>query len=456
MIRQAQPRAISAVDITGSTGRVIWKISGPVMLSSVLFTIMSTVDMFWVGRLGHREIAAVALAGSVLGVLQALAGMVSVGTLATCARFAGADDRDGVVSSLSHSIGLSGLIGLVVALATVPFGESLMRIFGAETTVVNLGTPYLELSLIVLPSFFVSMVLAAAFQALGDTRTPMWISLVTNIVHLILDPFLILGWLGAPRLGVFGAAIATAFSQVLGMTALFWILYRKGLVALRRTLQPRVFGSLLTIGAPASLQAITRPLTGMLLFRIVTSFGTAAIAAFGVGLRILNIMYIYLNGLGAACQTLVGQNLGARRPEDALRVAGRVLKLSLFLQIGVMLVLFVWAGPFIRIFNANPDVVRYGASYLHILAGFLIVLGPSTAWSGAQFGAGATRPTMVAALAANWLVKIPLAAILSRMSTFGLAGVWLGIGVSILIEAAIVGVAYFQGGWRHKELEWRS
>jgi len=426
------------------------------MLSSVLFTFQTTVNMFWVGRLGATELAAVALAGSVLGVFQTLAGMVSAGTLASCARFSGADDRSGIQESLFHSLLLGLLIAVVLALPGALLSNPLLRLFGAEPGVVAAGTPFLTLLLAFLPAYFVSVIFSSVFQALGDTRTPMWVALGVNLVNLVLDPLLILGWLHLPRLGVTGAAIATVFSQVCGALALGLILNRRGLVRFDLRIRAQALRALLGIGVPASLQAITRPLTGMLMFRIVASFGSPAIAAFGVGLRILNIMYIYLNGFGAATQSLVGQNLGAGRPDVARAVAARVQVIASALQLLVLSVLFALAPQVIRIFNTDPAIVRFGTSYLRLLAPFLVLLGISTAWSGSQYGAGATRPTMIAAVLANWLVKLPLAYILSRVTSLNLTGVWLGIGVSVVVETLVLGIFYFRGGWWHKELQWRT
>ena len=424
------------------------------MLSSVLFTFQTTVNMFWVGHLGKLEMAAVSLAGSVLGVFQTLNVLISAGTLATCARFAGAENRKGIQESVFHSLILSIALAGVIAGVTAPIAHRLLSLFGAEPRVVELGTGFLTILLVALILQFTGGALAATFQALGDTRTPMWIAIGTNLFNLVLDPLLIFGWLGFPKLGIVGAAVATASSQLIAVVLLFIVLSRRGLIVLRQRVQPKLFATLLSIGAPASLQAITRPLTGMLLFRVVTSFGSAAVAAFGVGLRILNIMYIYLQGLGAACQSLVGQSLGARRPEVAERVARRVQVIAVGLQLVVLLALFILAPSVIRIFNKDSDIIRYGVSYLRVLAPFLILLGLSTAWSGTQYGAGDTKPTAIAAVVANWLVKIPLAYILSRMITVGLSGVWLGIGISIVVEAVILGITYYRGGWRKKEIVW--
>lgn len=449
-------KPVSAVDLEQSTGWAIWQIASPVMLSSVLFTFQTTVNIFWVSRLGKQEMAAVALAGSVLGVFYTLGTLISAGTLATCARFAGANDRQGIRESLFHSLLLSIILGGIVAAASVPFSRELLSMFGAEPEVITLGADFLRILLLVSGAQFAGSALAGIFQALGDTKTPMWIAGATNLVNLGLDPLLILGVFGFPKLGIVGAALATGLSQLLAVIFLFGLLAKQGYVLFRQPIRHQLLAGLLHIGAPASLQAITRPLTGMLLFRVVASYGSSAVAAFGVGLRILNIMYIYLQGLSTACQSLVGQNLGARRPQMAEQVANRIQLIAIGLQVLVLTLLFVTAPKLIGIFNSDREVVSYGVSYLRMLAPFLILLGPSTAWSGAQYGAGDTSPTAVAALVANWLVKLPLAYILSRMTVLALSGVWLGIGVSIVVETVILGISYHQGNWRRKEVIWQT
>jgi Na+-driven multidrug efflux pump len=194
----------------------------------------------------------------------------------------------------------------------------------------------------------------------------------------------------------------------------------------------------------------------MLTMGIVTRFGTEATAAFGIGLRLLTLMYIYLGGLGSAGQTIVGQSLGQHKPELASRASHRVLWIAFLLQLAVMPVLFFLAPVLVRVFNDNPDVVRYGTQYLRVLTPMLVVVGLSTGWESAQRGAGDTKPPMVAALVSNWLIKIPVALLFARVLGLGVIGVWLGIGASIVIEAAILAVGYYRGRWLHKEIKWET
>jgi putative MATE family efflux protein len=426
------------------------------MTGQLLYTMLTVVDMFWVGRLGPATVAAVALGGAVLGVLYSVGQVFAVGVLATASRAAGADSRTGVRESLRHGLLLAVAGSIPLAVVGVLLSGNILGWFGAAPDVVTAGRGYLAILLAVLPGFFAGMVLYSGFQALGDTRTPMLVSLATNVVNFVLDPILIFGWLGLPRMGAAGAALATVLSQSGGLVAMAVILRRRGLLNLRGPVSRDACRTILGIGAPAGLQTVTRPLTGMLTMGIVTRFGTEATAAFGIGIRLLQLMYIYLGGLGSAGQTIVGQSLGQQKPDLAMRVSHRVLWIAFLLQLAVMPVLFFLAPVLVRVFNGNPDVVRYGTQYLRVLTPMLIVVGLSTGWESAQRGAGDTKPPMVAALTSNWLIKIPAALLFARVLGLGVIGVWLGIGASIVIEAAILAAGYYRGRWLHKEVLWEK
>jgi putative MATE family efflux protein len=452
----AQEKRLSSVDLSGHLGRAIWQVAWPVMTGQLLYTMLSVVDLFWVGRLGPATVAAVALGGAVVGVLYSVGQVVMVGVIATASRAAGADSRDGVRDSIRHGLllALSGSIPLAVV--GVLLSGRILAWFGAAPDVVAAGWGYLAILLAVLPGFFAGMVLYAGFQALGDTRTPMYITFVTNVVNLVLDPLLIFGWLGLPRLEATGAALATVLSQSGGLVAMAVILRRRGLLSLRGPVRREAVKTILDVGVPAGLQAITRPLTGMLMFGVATRYGTEATAAFGIGIRLLQLMYIYLGGLASAGQTLIGQSLGQKKRDLAYEVSRRVLRVAFLLQLGVMPVLFLFAPLLVRVFNADPAVVRFGTAYLRVLAPMLLVLGLSTAWDSAQRGAGATRNPMVAALIANWGIKIPAALVFAGPLGLGVTGIWFGIGFSIVIEAGILAIGYYRRRWLQKELAWEA
>lgn len=450
-----QVSCVEAALNSGRIGRATWQIAWPVMLTGALYTMLSVVDMFWVGRLGKEAVAAVALSGSVLGVLFSAGQLFTVGAMATSSRAAGANDRSALADSLSHSLLLAFIVALPLAAAGVLLAGPVLALFRPEAAVIAAGAPYARIIFLALPGFFCGMVCYSVFQATGDTRTPLVITLFTNVANAVLDPVLIFGWAGLPRLGVAGAALATVGCQSFGLAAMLWLLRRRGLLSFRGRFRLDVFRTLAAIGAPAGLQGVTRPLTGMLMFGLVTRFGTAAMAAFGIGMRALEVMFIYLGGLQSAGEVLVGQSLGRRSPDLALRVSRRVTLIALGLQLAVLPLLFIFAPQLVGLFaRGDPGVIAAGTSYLRTLAPMLVSVALVIGWGSAQRGAGATGMPMVAALVANWAVKLPLAWYLSRQ--FGLVGVWVGIGVSIVIEAALLGVGYFRRGWLRREVAWTS
>jgi len=435
-------------------GRAIWRIGWPVMLMNALWTALTIVDMFWVGRLGHVAVAAVAMGGTMLGVLFSLGQTFATATLALAARATGAGDREMLLGSLRHTLIPALACGAVLAAIGIPLAAPLLRLLRAAPEVVSTGTPYLVVLFAQLPGYYAGMVVYSLFQAMGDTRTPMYVIVGANLLNIALDPLLIMGWGFVPGFGVLGAALATAASHLLGFAVMAVILGRRGLLKLGGKLERQKLATVFRVGIPAGLHGVTRPLTGTLMFGIVNGFGSVATAAFGIGMRILQVMWIYLGGLGAAGEALVGQSLGRKDPDTARRIANRVTVIALLLQAAVMPVLFVLAPHVIRVFNANPEVVRYGTSYLRLLTPVLLVLGASMGWAAAQRGAGDTRPPMIAALVSNWAVKLPLAWLLATWTGFGLTGVWIGIGASIVVETGMLGIWYRRGGWQRKELRW--
>lgn len=435
-------------------GVAIWRIAWPVMLMQMLYTTMTIVDMFWVGRLGHVAVAAVTLSGSVLAVLFSFGQVFGVSTMALAARSAGARNEAGVRDAIKYAIVPAVVAGVVIAAVGAPLSAPVLRLVRAAPEVVEAGRLYLMVIFLHIPLYFAGIVAYSVFQATGDTRTPMFVVIVSNVVNIVLDPILIFGWLGAPKLGLLGAALATAGSQLIWTVVVGVILGRRGLLRFSREFDWRRVGTVIRIGVPAGLHAVARPLTGTMMFAIVNGFGSVATAAFGIGLRILQVMWIYLGGLGAGGEALVGQSLGRKQPELAKKVGHRVSLIASALQFGLMPLLFILAPVVVRVFNDNPEVIAYGTGYLRLLTPVLAVLGVSIGWASAQRGAGDTRPPMIAALVSNWAIKLPLAWVLAEYTGLGLTGVWVGIGASILVETALLGVWYRRGGWLKKELAW--
>ncbi len=444
---------VGYIDLERPTILNIWGVGWPVMISTISTTILTLVDIFWIGKLGASQVAGAALSSALFAVITSFGQVISAGTLAIIARYAGAGKREKISIALDHSLILALLVALPILAAGLGWSSSLLAGLGAGEIVVGFGLPYLRLLLVAVPFLYLGLVASTTLYGLGNTKTPMKINLLTGLTNMALDPLFIFGWLGFPRWGVSGAGVATLLSLILSAALNLRFLIKKQVLLLRFPhLHFSLLGKILGIGFPASIAAVTRPLTGMVMFRIAAFFGTAEIAALGIGVRVIGIPFIYLLGLGTAVQTLVGQNLGAERPDRAEDVVKKVVGISLLLQALVTTLYFLGAPQMMYAFNSNPDVVRMGTSYLRIISLSLLAMPYTIAWGGAQRGAGKTAPPMIAALVSNWAIKIPLAFLAAKQLNWGIEGVWLAIGFSVLVEAISLGAFYRGGKWKRKSL----
>lgn len=439
---------MSAVNLKKGGSTLIYKVAWPVALSALLAQFMTIVDAFWVGRLGPTALAAVGTAGSVFGVLIAFGQIVNAPVMAFVARFAGREDRFQVQAALFHGLLLAIILGLVIAASGIPSSPHLLRFLAADAEVATAGTGYLIILFIVMPFAYISGVLYTSIQATGDTLSPLLVSFVANIINLVLDPLLIFGWLGMPRLGVAGAGVATGIATLAGAVMAFVIVWRRDLL---RMSIPNIIlaGKFIKIGFFAMIQGITRPLTGTLMFFIAGLSGKVVQAAFTVGLRIIGIPFIFITGLTVATQSLVGQYLGVGNPDGAVQVVRRSSWSGFVLQIVLSALIFVNASWLVGLFSPGQDeIIRFGSSYLMVMAPFLLLLPFSMSFAGAQYGAGRTIGPAVASVAANWITKLPLAYVLSQHTKLGPAGIWLAIGISVVIETGVNVIYYAQGKWK--------
>jgi putative MATE family efflux protein len=301
---------------------------------------------------------------------------------------------------------------------------------------------------------------------MGDTRTPMLVNVAVVVLNGILDPFFIftsravtiggfpIGWLGW---GVNGAAIAAVLSGAVGLLLFVAVSLWLGRPFRwsthgRVTLVPAQFWRMLRIGAPASISMIARPLSTFLLLKVIASFGTAAIAAFGIALRSFSVNWIPYSGITAAISTLVGQSLGARDVDEAERVVVRGLAVTAVLGVLFCAVYYAWSREIIVAFDREPAVVAAGEPFLKFMALGFLFSAPMFPLVSAMNGAGDTKPPMITAFVANWPIKLPLSYVLAVPLSYGIDGVWIGMFVSIVFEAVVVFMWYRRGTWKTKKV----
>ena len=455
---------VAAIYQEGGDLRKIWSIAWPGSLSMLLFTSLSLVDLKWVSFLGTKPVAAVSLCTNIVFIIFGASYIVYAGTLALVSRALGAGDQPAARTSLFHALVLAALLGLLCAGLGYLISPPLIGFFDLEPEVERLSVIYLRL--LFLHFFFLTFgtPLSACFTAAGDTRTPLWINGITVLANVILAPVLIyrpgemvkagldLGYFGW---GIFGAGLATVFAAMLSAALFFALLPTRRFPIHWPTRQlgpwdPGELGRIIRIGVPASLAHISRPLSTLLLQKILAGYGTGPIAGFGIGLRWLGINWIFFGGLGLAVSALTGQHLGAGSPERAEAMIRRGFLLAFLVQALSTAAYFGWAAPLVAFMDPSPETLEPGVAFLQWIAVSLMFSSIGGVAAAALVGAGDTHPLMINAFLSNWLVKLPLAWVLAQSLKLGPTGIWAAMAVSLVVEGIINLLWYRSGSWKRR------
>ena len=441
---------------TGSLNRAILLLAIPMVLEMVLESLFAVVDVFWVGRLGADAIATVGLTESMLSLVMAIGFGLSLSTTAMVARRIGEKDPAGAAVAGVQAIAIGLAFSAMVGLPCLFYAPNLLRLMGASPQIVATGSGYARIALggggVIMMLFLNN----AIFRGAGDAAIAMRLLWVSNIINLILDPCLIFGWGPFPKLGVTGAALATFTGRSIGVLYQFYRL-------LRGSERLRILRSQLRVNLGVLLRLLRVSLTGILQFliahtswiglvRIVSVFGSDALAGYTIAIRILIFILLPSWGLSNAAATLVGQNLGAKQPERAQISVWRTGFYNM-LFLGIIGVIFlVFATPVIRLFTNDPAVVPLAATCLRILSYGNIAYAYGMVMLQAFNGAGDTvTPTWVHFFG-FWLLEIPLAYFLAIPRHVGANGVYISI---VVAEAAIAiaGVFLFRRGrWKGQQI----
>ncbi len=452
--RQATP---FSRDLTsGSVFRNLLSLSWPIVVNYGLNTLGPTIDMIWVGKLGAAAIAGVGVAGMAVYVINSTRLGLAMGVRAMVSRFAGAGDVDSANHVAQQGFVISAVFSALLAVGGMLFAEPLLSLMGVEADVVTEGAAYMRIMLVGSAAMSFWMMSDAIMQASGDTIVPMRIAIGVRILHVALAPVLIFGWWIFPSLGVSGAAVTNVFSQSLGAALGLWVLFT-GRSRLRLTfrhfrLDPRTIWRLLRIGIPGSVMMTQDSITYFLLTFFMIRFGTLAVAAHTVILRIEMVLFMPAWGVGMAAGILAGQNLGARLPHRAERSGWLATGLGEAMTLVLSSVLFLWPEAVIGVFTSDPELVAVASVYLRIaVVGFLFLALMAVLM---QFlsGAGDTVPLMVVGIVMGWLVQLPLAYFLPRVTDMGVLGVRWAMVIGLAVGAIGYLVYFRTGRWKRKRI----
>jgi MATE family, multidrug efflux pump len=422
----------------------------------VMESVFAIADIFWVSKLGADAVATVGITESMLALIYAVAIGVSIGATATVARRTGEKDPEGAASAAVQAIALGIALAVPIGITGALLAPKLLAFMGGSPALVATGWRYTAIMLGGNVVIMLLFLINAIFRGAGDAAIAMRVLWFANILNIVLGPCFIFGLGPFPKLGVTGAALATTIGRGTGVLFQLWTLWRgRGRVVIRRRhlkLDPAVMLRMLRLSGNAMFQVLIGTASWIGLVRIISAFGSAALAGYTIGIRIIVFAILPSWGMSNAAATMVGQSLGAGKPDRAERsvwIAGFYNMIFL----GVVGLAFVVGAPvLVRFFTSDPEVVPYGVACLRYVSYGFLFYAYGMVLTQAFNGAGDTWTPTWLNLFVFWLWEIPLAYILANVLGWGPRGVFIAITVAFSTLAVASAAVFRRGRWKLKKV----
>lgn len=429
----------------------------PIVIANVLQAGYQIIDAFWVGRLGGAAVAAVSVSFPVMFLSIALGAGLAVAGSTLIAQYVGAKNERMVNHVAAQTLLMIVLVSLVLGALGYILAPGILSLMGVDPEVYALALGFMRISFVGLVFNFTFFMFQSIMRGIGETTLPLYIVGGTVLLNFLLDPLFIFGWGPVPALGVTGAALATLGTQsiaaIVGLMVLFggkygihlaWKDFVPDMTYIRRAF---------FLGFPASIEMSARALGLTVMTFLIASFGTLAVASYGAGSNILQLVMIPAMGVSMAVSTLVGQNIGAGNIDRASRIG----KLGAWLGFWILsvsgLAVFLVAPLIIGFFvPGDAAVIAGGSAFLRIMALFWGFLGVQLALTGVLRASGNMVVTMVLTLVSQWVIQFPLAYVLSKHTSLGIEGIWWAFPVTNVLIALITLAIYAKGDWKKKRL----
>jgi len=440
----------------GPIGRSIVLLAIPMVLEMMMESVFAVVDIFWVAHLGTDAAATVGLTESLLTLIYALAMGLSIGATATIARRIGEKNPEGAARAAVQAIAIALFVSLAIAAIGAPLAPKLLAVMGGSPWVVQHGSGFTRVMLAGNITVVMLFMVNAIFRGAGDAAIAMRTLWLANWINILLGPCLIFGLGPFPKLGIVGAAIATNIGRGTGALYALSKLFRTGgrfdIKRRHLKLEPTIMARLVRLSATGTFQVFIGMASWIGLVRIISSFGSNAVAGYTFGIRVILFALLPSWGMSNAAATMVGQALGAHNPDRAERAVWRAGFYNMIF-LGIIGLLFILFAPqIIWLYTDDPDVAKYGVDCLRIVAyGFLfyaygMVLGQSFN------GAGDTWTPTIINLFVFWLWEIPLAYILGVKFGLGPRGVFVAMTIAFSTLALVSALVFRRGKWKTRKV----
>jgi putative MATE family efflux protein len=450
--------------IEGDLVKTIIKLGYPLALASIVQTLYNLADTFWLGKLGREALAAPVISFHVLFFILSLAIGFSISGTSLVSQYTGAGQKEKVSKTSGNLLVYLMILSVVLPGIALIFGKELLTLLKTPAETFDQTLSYFRIIMWGMPLAFPIFVYQSVMNGYGDTKSPLKIELISAVLNLVLDPILIFGWFGFPKMGVAGAALTTVVTR--GLASIIGMYYffsgKKGIKLRLKdlALDFKLFPLICKIGVPASLGMAGTSLGFLVLMGIVGAFGTPVIAAYGIASRVIHFFMMPAQGISLAVTSIVGQNLGAnniKRAKDS--VTKGILMISAVLIPSAIITAFT--GKYVTMFFIPHDVLvqQVGQVMFYIVSPAVIFFGLSSVLSAAFQGSGYTVPVMVYNIVRIWLFRIPLVYVISMVILNGPSelsasiGIWWGMFFSNFLAFILIYVWYLKGNWARPRIE---
>jgi putative MATE family efflux protein len=441
---------------TAPIGRAVIMLAVPMVLEMAMESIFAVADVFWVAHLGADAIATVGLTESMMTIIYTAAMGLSIGATALVARRTGERDAEGAARAAGQSILLGLAVAAGIALLAGPNAVSLLRLMGASDSVVKTGSGFTTMMLAGNATVLLLFLLNAVFRGVGDAAIAMRVLIVGNLLNIVLGPCFIFGVGPFPELGVTGAAVATNIGR--GSAVLYQLAVltsgrgRVNIAARHLRLDLALMRSVLRLSGSGTIQILIGTASYVGLVRILSMFGSVALAGYTIGMRVIIFALLPAFGLSNAAATMVGQNLGAGRPDRAEEAVWTAAKYNMLFLGTVGVVFLLAASQIAGLFTADPMVKTFAVGCLRTVSLGFVFYAAGMVLTQAFNGAGDTWTPTIINLFVFWLWEIPLAWWLSTRAGLEAYGVFIALTVAYSTLAVISAILFRQGKWKTRKV----
>ncbi|HHV80255.1 MAG TPA: MATE family efflux transporter [bacterium] len=436
----------------------ILELAIPATLEQILIMIVGVVSTILVGRLGKEAISSVGLVNNLTNFVLALFTALSTGSTVLVARLIGEGNIRGAKEAVRQSLMIAVISSILVTFFCYIYADKFLELLfsQADITVVSMALQYFRITLYSFPLLLINTIVSGILRGAGDTRTPMKVAYIVNIVNVVLSFILIFGldlsFIHIKPLGLIGAGMAVTVSRAIGGILILIALFRGKTISFnfreKFTLELNIIKRILRVGIPAALEQFIMQGGFLLLQVIISGMGTAAIAIYQIGMSINNISFMPVWGFSMAATTLVGQNLGASRPDLAEEYVRRILKIGMLIVCVLGSINFIFSSQLVSIYSPDAEMIQIGNFAIKILSLSLPFSCLVSILSASLRGAGDIIYTTITTFIGIWGFRLTLVLLFSKFFNLNIYGVWIAVGIDFAIRGLLYLARFKRGNWK--------